>query len=477
MEYIDLFNLKVVRNEKESDFFISQGAISNILINKYSAFETQIPNYDGTTNTYTLKQKRINSYPVTLYTDGVKVETKTKPKYISYLIYNERNEVKGNLCVNKENTIGLYYINDDKVMITSRTVGVPTEECLISKIEEVDENLVQCGNDDNGSVENVEKNSTKTYNKVTSVNNTYCVKVLWLISYPLYSQLINAQNYTIEEFIETLNNVLNQAYNTGNNESTFQFEINGIISYTTANDEPNWGYDLYNVGNYAYNNYFNTYGYDIVYRIDSGGPPGIAGQANCGAAYGYYGDNERASVGWFWTAPQNLDTSTYNSFYDRLETTVHEIGHNFGLAHTFQNNCQGFYNQAVCPSSCGSSPCNSVMSYCPFRQLEFHPARMDNLNDFVSTYGESLLCNVTPNEPYLKLEIIDTNIIGPNFIYTIELRDCDNNDWYEIETGLNYNDFPKYLIISELPFNANCYAYKVTVDGINAFCEGIENIN
>ena len=85
------------------------------------------------------------------------------------------------------------------VVINSRYILLPitcSTECLISKIEEVDENLVQCGNDDNGSVENVEKNSTKTYNKVTSVNNTYCVKVLWLISYPLYSQLINKYKKT-----------------------------------------------------------------------------------------------------------------------------------------------------------------------------------------------------------------------------------------------------------------------------------------
>ena len=64
MEYIDLFNLKVVRNEKESDFFISQNAVSNILRNRYRVFETQIPNYNGTTNTYILRQKTLNSYPV-----------------------------------------------------------------------------------------------------------------------------------------------------------------------------------------------------------------------------------------------------------------------------------------------------------------------------------------------------------------------------------------------------------------------------
>lgn len=471
MEYIDLFNLKVVRNEKESDFFISQNAVSNILRNRYRVFETQIPNYNGTTNTYILRQKKLNSYPVALYTNGIKVETNTRPKYVTYLIYNENNEVKGNLCVNEENTIGFYYINDDKVMITSRTVGVPTEECLVSRIDEsenLDENVIPCGNDNN-TVESFEETDI-VVNRVTSVNNTYCVKILWEISYTLYDKLILAQNYTIEEFIETLNTVLNQAYNTDNNESTFQFEIGGIVSYTTANSDPNVGAGTYGIRTYAYNNYSSVYDYDIVYRLE-GNPGPAAGVGTCGGVYTALGGG---AIGWLWNAPVNLDTNTLNDFYNRLETTVHEVGHNFGLAHTHDNSCGSFQTTQACNYCVGQQPppCDSVMSYCYWRQLSFHPIRMNDLNNFVATYGGDLLCDVTPNEPYLLLSITNTNMTSNEFSYTVELKDCFDNQWYTYGTDFIYNDFSLIIILSELPFSSNCYEYRITEQTTNQICTG-----
>lgn len=476
MRYIDLFNLKVVKSEKESNFFISREAISNIIRNEYRVFETEIPYFDGTTNRYILRRKKINSYPVALYTNGIKVETETSPKYVSYIIYNEKNEVKGNLCVNEENTIGFYYINDNKVIITSRTTGVPTEECLVAMIEEVEdeyENVEPCGNNDS-TTESFEETNI-VVNRVTSVNNTYCVRVLWEISYTLYSQLISAQNYTIEEFIETINNVLNQAYNTDNNDSTFQFEVSGIISYTTANSDPNVGASVFDVGLYATNNYSSTYDYDIVFRLDADSAS-YAGIAVCGGAYGGI---YRSALGKFWTSPVNLDTDSFNSFYARLETTVHEIGHNFGLAHTHDDNCGSFTTVQVCSPRCDyipggqdTPPCDSVMSYCIWRQLGFHPTRMDDLNNFVETYGGDLLCNVTPNEPYILLSITDTNMTSSEFSYTVQLKDCSSGQWYTYGTDFLYSDFSLIVLLSELPFSSECYEYLITEQTTNQTCTG-----
>lgn len=512
---LDLFNLKVVRNEKESDFYIDTTTLSDILRNKYKTFNTELPNYNGTKQSFKLKRKVINPYPYVSYNSGEKTERLRNPKYTTYLIYDDSDNVRGTLCLNKKNTISYYTIDGEQIMLTSRTVGVPTTEVMVNKTEPIVDNSPltcepQSSNipSDLKSLEDKERRSSS----ITSVNNTYCIKILWEISWDMYEELNTTQNYTTQEYIEFRIAILNTVYNTNNNDSTIDFQISAIIEYETVSDDPvnlatyptlnppyvNIGSHLYSVQSQVNNLYNNLYDFNISLKLQALGLPGADGYcyddpndsgcedrptpatgpsgantlwgiAICG---GIFNNLSRQNVCYINCAPDNLNINQQNLFLKNIGVMAHEVGHNFGLAHTFNSSCGSFYNGVACNTGCGSYPCNTIMSYCNYLTLEIHPLHMTSMNNFLSSYGADLICNLTPDEPYLLLSITNTNLISNSNTFTVQMKDCSNNTWYTIDTNLNYNDFPLIIIISELPFNATCFEYLITSDQTNAVCTG-----
>jgi hypothetical protein len=509
---LDLFNLKVVRNDKEADFYINTITLSDILINKYQTFTTELPNYDGTKQSFNLKRRVINSYPYVSYNSGEKTERIVSPKYTTYLIYDDSDNVRGSLCLNKENTISHYTIDGEQVMLTSRTVGVPTTEVMVNKSESiVDDSVYLC--DQVVSENQVDLNSLEDKKQrsssIISTNNTYCVKILWEISWDMYEELNTTQNYTTQEYIEFRISMLNTIFNTNNNDSTIDFQISAIIEYETVADDPVNIATYPSCGNYGcLGNHINTvqsqvnslynnlYDFNISLKLQAMGLPGVD-------AYCYYNPNEsgcedrptpptggfgtlwgvavcggifntldRQNVCYINCAPDNLNINQQNLLLRNIGTMAHEVGHNFGLAHTFASACYTYINGQACITGCSDYPCDSVMSYCTYRTLEFHPLRITNMNNFLSLYGADLICSLTPNEPYLLLSITYTTLVSLNDTFTVQIKDCSNNTWYTVDTNVNYTSFPLYLLISDLPFTANCYEYLIQSEQNSVSCSG-----
>lgn len=502
---LNLFKLKVVRvstskttseTVKVSDFTIQNEVLKTILREKYASFNTGLPDMNGNIENFKLVKKDVDPYTVVSFNGGIKTEIKSKPVYLTYMVYDMDDNLKGSVLFNDRNSVGNYVAGGEYQALYSKSTGNYPEVYSVKRNNTTLPDNFLCPQliTEENNIVNFRENTLQN-----GQNVTYCPKIFWEAGYTLYQDIVNSQNYTVQEFFEFQTGNVNFIFNNGNTFNTINFEISLVIIYETESDDPVPSEDYISsshvqaVNVYNKNNYSSIYDYNLAVRCDhgcTGGPeccrtpgPQLYGIAYVNSAYAYKYEDQ--SCNYCIDAPNNFNINNDDEFWFDMITIAHEIGHQFGLAHTWEQYsypaqpilCPLQYGE---PNSASCSCSSTIMSYCFPPQVSeprISDSRLVTLNTQLGNEGQNMICNILPNEPYLKLEIINTNIIGPNFIYTIELRDCDNNDWYEIETGLNYNDFPRYLIISELPFNANCYAYKVTVDGINAFCEGIENIN
>ena len=62
---------------------------------------------------------------------------------------------------------------------------------------------------------------------------------------------------------------------------------------------------------------------------------------------------------------------------------------------------------------------------------------------------------------------------SPSFTFTVQFRDCVGGPWEIYGTGLTYNDFPLYVLVSNLPSGSSeCYEYKITSNEISMECYG-----
>ena len=138
---------------------------------------------------------------------------------------------------------------------------------------------------------------------------------------------------------------------------------------------------------------------------------------------------------------------------------------------TYISDCPNF------PCNIPNSDCHTIMSYCAnfgitFINLEFRPERIADGYSYASTYGQHMICQDTPEEPYCELSI-ESNMSSPSFTFTVQFRDCVGGPWEIYGTGLTYNDFPLYVLVSNLPSGSSeCYEYKITSNEISMECYG-----
>jgi len=166
---------------------------------------------------------------------------------------------------------------------------------------------------------------------------------------------------------------------------------------------------------------------------------------------------------------------------------AHEVGHavlgfhtwNFGnytvplgpFSGTFIPDCANGNNTGpLCQIS--DPGCHTIMSYCAnngtsFINLAFRPERITDGYTYASTYGQHLICQDIPEEPYCELSI-ESNMTSPSFTFTVQFRDCVGGPWETYGTDFTYNDFPLYILVSDLPSGSgDCYEYKVTSNDVS----------
>lgn len=481
---VNMFTLDSKSNSGKTTYSMNQTILNDIYDSKYRTFDLELPTFKG--NKVLLKlQKRdnnSNNIKVTTFNRGISKTKTTKSDSVRYQVLDDSNNIIGGILFKNNRVEGFYEINSET------TTLYRVENTTYNAIFDDDKSEFVCDNTLTGITEQLDVD----YSVNTVNNNSYCVGVLWEVPWNLYNKIQTTSTYTVEEFIDIQDFWMNSIYSSTSNDVDISFYISGLIIYETLGDDP---YDVENVttgniynyinvvNNYRYQNY-NYINYDLFLQLNHvripvysnlngiadgfGGMYGAPNSTNMSLVFGY----EIYSV---------FDYQNSNTYYD-IKVVSHEAAHNFGLVHTFSLGSFTFNGVSSLPiPGCTSNSCPSIqgcrttLSYCRQWQnltLDINTTRSLELANFLDTSGEHLICETPPLGSYLEIIIDDTNLTESQNTYTLELKDCNETQWYTYGTNLPYSSFTLNVYISDLPFTADCYNYKLTEELTNTVCDG-----
>jgi hypothetical protein len=481
-------------NDTAYSFVIDNIALENIKNNSYDSLSVNLPKNDGTTKNLRLRKVKLISNELLKSTQGDNSNiTKVKPIYTTYKVIENEKSV-GVIGFGIDKVTGSYIVDGEPIILYKNTDNLyiaSTKELVIPED-------FQCGMDDEtlevtskDLQRNVEKENTY---RPLSQNEQYCVKVVMDVAVDTYNDIIS-EGGTVQEYLEYTIINLNTYYQTDFNDD-FVFELVGYVEWTTTDpwnlNSPGYTQNQA-VGTYYNNNHTTLLPgieYNVIHQLNTVNIGGLKGISNFLGIYINGMDISPKNVYNCWSL--NVSYPYGSDIFD-LWLNAHELGHAVVGLHTWNSTSyyQGTYSYFTgwsgrntspcnCNSCCGSNPdCHTIMSYCsaylPIQK--FTPQRVLDGYDYAAQYGQHLICNSTPDEPYLELSLTNTNITSPNFTYTVELKDCNTGQWFTYGDNYTYSDFPLYIVISTLPFNANCYEYRVTIDSLPQSCQGTETIS
>lgn len=498
---INLFSPNVlVTTEIEADkifsFVIDESELRRVKNENLNSFTTNIPKNDGTTKNVKLKKVKLISENLVKSTQGdITTITEVKPIYTTYKVIENDTPI-GVIGFDLDKVTGSYIIDGERIHLYKETNGLynaSTKELTLPEDFE-------CGMDD----ETIDSTNDVTPKYVQeevsyrplSQNEQYCVKIVMDVAVDTYNDIID-EGGTVQEYLEYTIINLNSYYQPDFGDD-FVFELVGFVEWTTT-DPWNLNSGAYTqnqaVGTYYNNNHITLLpgvDYNFVHQLNTASAGGTLGISNFLGVYVPGMDISPKNVMNCWKLNVNYP---YGSDILDLWLNAHELGHAVVGLHTWNATSyyQGPYSYFTgwagsstapcnCNPCCPSNPdCYTIMSYCPqfvpssAANQKFTPQRVSDGYSYAAQYGQHLICSTAPDEPYLELSAT-TNITSPNFIYTVEIKDCDSSDWFTYGDDFIYDDFPLYIVISTLPFNANCYEYRVTIDNLPQTCQGTENI-
>jgi len=481
---VNMFTLDSKSNSGKTTYSMSQTILNDIYDNKYRTFDLELPTFKG--NKVLLKlQKRdnnSNNIKVTTFNRGISKTKTTKSDSVRYQVLDDSNNIIGGVLFKNDRVEGFYEINSET------TTLYKVENSTYNAVFDDDKSEFVCANTLTGVTEQLDIDfSVNTVN-----NNSYCVGVLWEVPWNLYNKIQTTATYTVEEFIDIQDFWMNSIYSSTSNDVDISFYISGLIIYETLGDDP---YDVENfttgninnyinvVNNYRYQNY-GYIDYDLFLQLNHVRIPvysGLNGIADgLGGMYGAPNSTNMSLVfGYEIYSVFNYQNS--NTYYD-IKVVSHETAHNFGLIHTFSAGNFTFNGVSSLPipgctgGSCPSiQACKTTLSYCRQWQnltLDINTTRSLELANFLDTSGDHLICETPPLGSYLEIIIDDTNLTESQNTYTLELKDCNDTQWYTYGTNLPYSSFTLNVYISDLPFSADCYDYKLTEELTNTVCDG-----
>ena len=477
---IELFNFVGRAGDNRTILTINESSLSDITKNKYGTLSLLLPDYEGNSKIVNLvkNNKLKDTINIIRYNNGIKTEEELDLIYTTYRVIGDDGSTIGGVAFKNGGVEGLYYINGITTTLTS-TGGInyvafenesDSDFICGSQIPEIDEDVI------------VQKTSPTS-------SNSYCVKTLWEVPFNLYNAIDTIASYNTQEFIEIQDFWLNTQYATASDYVNVSFEIASVVVYETLNDDPYKlstypsSYTVYShmddVQDYALQNYTDIE-YDLLLNINNSPIPSWLGLNGIAGINVMFTQGFPASYVFKYDIYSTFDIQNSNTYYD-VKVVAHEVGHNCGLMHTFQgtnslggaisNEIPGCYGGSTCPSP---QECRTIMSYCRQFQgltLSFNDQRAQELGNFFNLNGQDLICDTVPSEPYFEISL-DTNIVSLSFNYTVEFKNCFDGNWYTYGTNFNYDDFNLIVPISNIPFSADCYEYRITVQEINKVCQG-----
>ena len=477
---IELFNFVGRAGDNRTILTINESSLSDITKNKYGTLSLLLPDYEGNSKIVNLvkNNKLKDTINIVRYNNGIKTEEELDLIYTTYRVIGDDGSTIGGVAFKNGGVEGLYYINGVTTTLTS-TGGIN----YVAFENESDSEFI-CGSQIPGIPEDVILQKTS----LTS-SNSYCVKTLWEVPFNLYNAIDTIASYNTQEFIEIQDFWLNTQYATASDYVNVSFEIASVVVYETLNDDPYKlstypsSYTVYShmddVQDYALQNYTDIE-YDLLLNINNSPIPSWLGLNGIAGVNVMFTQEFPASYVFKYDIYSTFDIQNSNTYYD-VKVVAHEVGHNCGLMHTFQgtnslggaisNEIPGCYGGSTCPSP---QECRTIMSYCRQFQgltLSFNDQRAQELGNFFNLNGQDLICNTVPSEPYFEISL-DTNIVSLSFNYTVEFKNCFDGNWYTYGTNFNYDDFNLLVPISSIPFSADCYQYRITVEGLVAECQG-----
>ena len=485
--------------ENLSEFTYNSETLKDIYDNNYESFEMAIPNWDGTMEIMRLEKTQYSNSEITLSSQG---ETSTiesvNPILRTYRI-KDGNKSIGSLGISETTVYCLYEKNGTTVLLTETTDRLYT--AFKAFIDGPDFN---CGNTVNPKEREINQFREAVISQSFSGAQYCCIDMIYDLPFNSYNR-IQQNGGSSQLYIESMNLFLNAFYEPSFN-GDFTFKVKGIVEWMSSTSEPwniagNPGYTQYRdtVGTYYKNNHNSVLpgvDYNFVYQINrsSFNNTGLQGISNFLGIYYPDIDNTINNVAVAYNVnvdlPYVMSGVTGNLFDNFLH--AHEVGHavlgfhtwNFGnytvplgpFSGTFIPDCANGNNTGpVCQTS--NSDCHTIMSYCAnqgtsFINLEFRPERITDGYTYASTYGQHLMCQDIPEEPYCELSI-ESNMTSPSFTFTVQFRDCVGGPWETYGTDFTYNDFPLYILVSDLPSGSSeCYEYKVTSNDVSVECYG-----
>jgi hypothetical protein len=453
-----------------------------------------IPNWDGTMAIMRLEKTEYSNPEITLSSQGENsIIESVSPILRTYRI-KDGNKSIGSLGISETTVYCLYEKNSTTVLLTETTDKLYT--AFKSFIEGPNFN---CGSTVNPKEREINQFRESVMSQSLSGSQYYCVDMIYDLPFNSYNR-IQQNGGNSQLYIESMNLFLNAFYEPSFN-GDFTFKVKGIVEWTTQTSEPwnvagNPNEVQYRdtIGTYYKNNH-NTLlpgiDYNFIYQINrrSFNNTGLQGISNFLGIYYPDIDNTINNVAVAYNVnvdlPYVMSGVTGNLFDNFLH--AHEVGHAVLGFHTWDygtwtiplgtfdgtyiSDCPNF------PCNIPNSDCHTIMSYCAnfgitFINLEFRPERIADGYSYASTYGQHMICQDTPEEPYCELSI-ESNMSSPSFTFTVQFRDCVGGPWEIYGTGLTYNDFPLYVLVSNLPSGSSeCYEYKITSNEISMECYG-----
>ena len=480
--------------ENLSEFTYNSETLKNIYDNNYESFEMAIPNWDGTMAIMRLEKTEYSNPEITLSSQGENsIIESVSPILRTYRI-KDGNKSIGSLGISETTVYCLYEKNSTTVLLTETTDKLYT--AFKSFIEGPNFN---CGSTVNPKEREINQFRESVMSQSLSGSQYYCVDMIYDLPFNSYNR-IQQNGGNSQLYIESMNLFLNAFYEPSFN-GDFTFKVKGIVEWTTQTSEPwnvagNPNEVQYRdtIGTYYKNNH-NTLlpgiDYNFIYQINrrSFNNTGLQGISNFLGIYYPDIDNTINNVAVAYNVNVDLPyvmSGVKGNLFDNF-LHAHEVGHAVLGFHTWDygtwtiplgtfdgtyiSDCPNF------PCNIPNSDCHTIMSYCAnfgitFINLEFRPERIADGYSYASTYGQHMICQDTPEEPYCELSI-ESNMSSPSFTFTVQFRDCVGGPWEIYGTGLTYNDFPLYVLVSNLPSGSSeCYEYKITSNEISMECYG-----
>jgi hypothetical protein len=474
-----------------ASFTYNKPVLESIKNNDYKQFGLGLPLSDGSIINTVLQKTNYSKNEIVKSTNGDREEVSiVNPQSNTYrVIYND--EVIGSVLISDNKVNGLYQVDGEVIKLGKSTNTLHSAWNSSTTIEAG----LSCGTNEYDDVEEVNPSQNDFIKRTLNSNEKYCFNMVYDIPKETYADIIQ-EGGTIQDYVEFVNFALNAYY-----EPDFAGDIEFILAgWVEWNGSDPWdvnqdGYTQRDqVGQYYMNNH-NTLlpgvEYNLIQQLHKLSTSGLRGLSRFLGAYVTDIDTNFQNVSLTWSVNPEFPFTITNNTSDSW-VNAHEVGHAVLGLHTW--NSGTVYSSAVggtwvggstapcnCNSCCVSNTdCHTIMSYCPlsynvgssvYSIMKFQPARVNDFYNIASQYGQHLICSSTPETPYFEISL-DTNITSSSFNYTVEFKNCFDGDWYTYGTNFNYDDFNLLVPISDIPFSADCYEYRVTVQEINKVCQG-----